>query len=761
MNDNGGQDSFLASMDRLPSSQERDQASQALQGYRTSMITLQEKRAHAQTRLREAIAEAELQLRALDDESANVQVKVIQAEAFLAPVRKMPQELLADVFRIIFWSGDKKCAWKLTGVNRLWRRIALSIPTLWSSIELTTTTTLCPADTIRLWLERSGTRTPLDINITLNRPAGSTSLFDRAAAAATRRRHLAHHANQYLPSLFNSMSAGYTSYSSPPSSYSSSLRPEDDAQPGSGAAWGHIVFHYLVAQLHRWRRFRFIFSTPFPSVKALDSIRGPAHLLEEFAVGSSDQMYYHPVGDVWQWLPSSVGTPGTTPNLRALELKNVPFKWSSSVLSNLTSLKLSCNNLTAPMTLNRILSMIRASPELVTLEINLVMQANILPMQPVKLEHLTTLKASGGQNMGGAGGGAHPNSNLLTLLIGQLITPALTSLTVEVESRCDSTLMGECLSNLILRSSGAPIKSFTYGVGLGSTSSSSSSSSPSAFGASAGLFSSFNHHHSSGFPLAILPHLYHLDELVVASCAMEPVLLALSVPHHGGGGGGVVGQDGPEDDEDPMDFPQTPIPAPGAPLGGVVVNPTGAQWPTGWNSLVGGGGVTVSIGGVNITTNGGGAGGTNNGPNDLPPLLPLDWTPPINGGNIINLFPHAGAPNNGANNNNQMDEFLCPSLRKLVFRACIPHADSVGKVIKLVETRNPSNSNANTQVAAGWAPKRLRSLEFDGCGYGASGAGHVIGGGNNSHGTSQSVAGMMGPDVVEWLERRVESMKFI
>ncbi|KAG8874103.1 hypothetical protein FRB97_006169 [Tulasnella sp. 331] len=736
-NHSGGK-SFHISMDRLPSIQERDQAKQALQSYRTTMVSLQEKSAHAQAKLREAIAEAERQIRMLDHESADLQIKVTQAEAFLAPIRKMPQELLAEVFRIIFWSGDKKCAWKLARVNRLWRRLALSIPTLWSSIELTTTTTLCPADTIRLWLERSGNRTPLDINITLNRPAGSTSVFDRAAAAASRRRHLAHHPNQYLPSLFNSVGNSYASYLSPPPSYSS-IRPEDDAQAGSGAAW----------------------------VKALDSIRGVAPLLEEFAVGSSDQMYHHSLGDVWQWLPSSAGTASTTPKLRALELKKVPFKWSSPVLSNLTSLKLSCNNLAAPMTLNRILSMISASPELVTLEINVLMQINILPLQPVKLEHLTTLKVAGGQNLGGAGA-THPNTHLLTLLIGQLITPVLTSLTVEVESRCDSNVMGECLSNLILRSSGAPIKNFTYGVGLGSTTaSSSSSSSSSPFGSSTGLFSSFNHHHSSGFPLAVLPHLYHLDELVVASCVMEPILLALSVPHHGGGAG-VVGQEGPEDEDDPLDFPQTPIPPAATLLGGGSNPPIGgaAQWPTAWNTVIGGGGglagMTVSIGGVNTTTAAGGGGG-NNPTNDLPPLIPLDWTPPMNGGGTMGLFPHTGAQSNtGTGNGHQMDEFLCPTLRKLVFRSCLPHAESVGKVIKLVEARNPGSANA-TQVTAGWAPKRLKSLEFDTCGYGSSTLGYSIGGASGSHvsGGSTSVAALMGPDVVEWLEKRVESVKFL
>lgn len=44
--------------------------------------------------------------------------------------------------------------------------------------------------------------------------------------------------------------------------------------PRASLHWGHIVFFYLVEQMHRWRRFVFRFDKQFPSMGALKSITG-------------------------------------------------------------------------------------------------------------------------------------------------------------------------------------------------------------------------------------------------------------------------------------------------------------------------------------------------------------------------------------------------------------------------------------------------------------------------------------------------------
>lgn len=112
-----------------------------------------------------ALHEATVQ--SLEDQRNELEAKITRAQAYLAPVRKLPDELLSEVFLIIWHGGDKKCAWKLAAVCRLWRRVALSLPKIWSAIHLKTTTAACPAEIIRLWLERSGRTVPLDIDITL------------------------------------------------------------------------------------------------------------------------------------------------------------------------------------------------------------------------------------------------------------------------------------------------------------------------------------------------------------------------------------------------------------------------------------------------------------------------------------------------------------------------------------------------------------------------------------------------------------------
>lgn len=416
------------------------------------------------------------------------------------------------------------------------------------------------------------------------------------------------------------------------------------------------------------------------------------------------------------------------------------------------------------MTLNRILSMISASPELRILELSVVTQANILPLQPVTLEHLSTLKVGGG----GISSGAANQNTLLTQLIGQLITPVLSSLTVEVESRCDSTVMSEALTNLLIRSASPFVRSFTYGVGLSSSLSSSS-----------GLFSSFHH---SGFPITVLRHLHHLEELVVASCAMEPILLSLSMPHQGG-----LNQDMLGTPEDELLSPMTPIPGgPGPALfgtGGVgagagapgAVGAAFAQWSaTQWGAGGAAGGTGQPVGviqpptpvpaaqlpGLTVTTNNVPNNNAGGAMNDMPPLIPLDWTPPTTGALFTGMFGQPPPPNNpiiihNQNHNPHLDDYLCPNLRKLAFKSCLPHGDSVGKIIKLVETRNPDSASVAAGLG-GWQPKRLKCLEFDGCG---SVPGSTLN--PSSASGSATVAAMMGLDVVEWLERRVEVVKFL
>ncbi|KAI9064874.1 hypothetical protein FKP32DRAFT_1685288 [Trametes sanguinea] len=126
-----------------------------------------------------AIRDMERELALLDDALA-------LARAYVAPIKRLPHELLRHVFVLVFddcaWS-----AWVLAAVCALWRRVALAMPVIWSKIRLVTTQA-ASAETIRLWLERSGRTVPLDIEILLKSSPGPvhSALLD----GLSRRRYL-------------------------------------------------------------------------------------------------------------------------------------------------------------------------------------------------------------------------------------------------------------------------------------------------------------------------------------------------------------------------------------------------------------------------------------------------------------------------------------------------------------------------------------------------------------------------------------------
>lgn len=150
------------------------------------------------------------------------------------------------------------------------------------------TTPYANADTIRLWLERSGSTIPLDIEIFLQ--------VHTASSKAARRRSLSPIRHTLLPPI----GAQYVHIPPPPpiipphnpflTPPSPTLNPIDSPPPTPSAQspviptastfsrtslhWGHIAFYYLVEQMHRWERFIFRFDKQFASVTALKSVIG-------------------------------------------------------------------------------------------------------------------------------------------------------------------------------------------------------------------------------------------------------------------------------------------------------------------------------------------------------------------------------------------------------------------------------------------------------------------------------------------------------
>ena len=182
-----------------------------------SLDTLSIQISTAERELAAILAERRAEIHRLEEERRALEEKVRWSRAYVAPVKRMPFELLRVVFLEVFESEEedereragehgkhgpvrwdpsrgkdgvrngKCCPWVLASVCKSWRRLALSVPRLWSKVSIhaqpiansahdrplthsqirITTAQSASPDNVRLWLERSGTQVPLDIDIYL------------------------------------------------------------------------------------------------------------------------------------------------------------------------------------------------------------------------------------------------------------------------------------------------------------------------------------------------------------------------------------------------------------------------------------------------------------------------------------------------------------------------------------------------------------------------------------------------------------------
>lgn len=165
-----------------------------------------------------------------------------------------------------------------------------------SQIRLVTTQN-SSADTIRLWLERSGDTASLDIEIFLRVNSTTTETTSRArsvspsswayplpppggSAPATYVIAQPTHTPlpltglppSHTPIIIPPSPSHHDPWGSPP--HPSSSQQQLGPQSKASMHWGHIAIFYLVGQMHRWERFVFRFDKQFTSMAALKSIAG-------------------------------------------------------------------------------------------------------------------------------------------------------------------------------------------------------------------------------------------------------------------------------------------------------------------------------------------------------------------------------------------------------------------------------------------------------------------------------------------------------
>ncbi|QRV82248.1 F-box-like protein [Ceratobasidium sp. AG-Ba] len=386
----------------LPDAATRSSMCTGISHHESTIASVDDKIAALEGILAKLMAETRAQVNALAAEKNALEKRVESAKGYLAPVRKLPADILADIFLMLFES-DPLVAWKLSAVNRQWRTTALTTPLLWSKIRIQPPA-MPTGNAVRLWVERSGNSCPLDIEISLAPPANwqPSTTISRADREAQR----------------------------------------DEVQ------WGHVVMSHLGSQVHRWRRFVYRAERLFMFLGALNVAfgGGSAPLLEEFVVDCGDVGHHHVSSDPWCYLPTS--TTCTVPSMKALDLRNVPFTWNSPMLRGLDRLALADQShpvaSASRLSVDRLLTVLSKNPDLEELSLELRCAPAILPPKSLTLRKLKSLTI--------AGGDAHTLEFLEHLTL-----PALTTLSVRLSV---PEPVDDALQSLLTRSGNPPIKRF-------------------------------------------------------------------------------------------------------------------------------------------------------------------------------------------------------------------------------------------------------------------------------------------------------------
>jgi F-box-like len=116
--------------------------SSTLASARTSLAThiaalsnLSTKIASAESALAQIIAESKCAIAQLQKEKEEVEKKVEHLQAYVAPIRRLPEELVREVFGWAF-KAHPCAAWVMSAVCVNWRRLAIGTPVLWSKVGI-------------------------------------------------------------------------------------------------------------------------------------------------------------------------------------------------------------------------------------------------------------------------------------------------------------------------------------------------------------------------------------------------------------------------------------------------------------------------------------------------------------------------------------------------------------------------------------------------------------------------------------------------
>lgn len=99
--------------------------------HRESVCRVSDKIQSAEDTLARIVEDSKCAIRELERERASLEESVALTLAYLSPIRRLPHELLRHIFMSNF-EEYPCCAWVLSAVCSLWRKLVLSMPILWS-----------------------------------------------------------------------------------------------------------------------------------------------------------------------------------------------------------------------------------------------------------------------------------------------------------------------------------------------------------------------------------------------------------------------------------------------------------------------------------------------------------------------------------------------------------------------------------------------------------------------------------------------------
>lgn len=110
------------------------EAKRELASQKKSTKELSDKIQAAEENLARLIQESRCAIQQMEREKQVMEEDVAQMLAYISPIKRLPQELLRHIFYMNF-EDYPCCAWVLAAVCKLWRRLALSMPKIWSKVR--------------------------------------------------------------------------------------------------------------------------------------------------------------------------------------------------------------------------------------------------------------------------------------------------------------------------------------------------------------------------------------------------------------------------------------------------------------------------------------------------------------------------------------------------------------------------------------------------------------------------------------------------